>query len=187
MFDALLVSTGTVALAEIGDKTQVATVLLAAKYPVLWQVVAGTTIGMLLANVPVVALGTFILVMAAVFHVRRATWRLRVDAESVALDMQAANGRSMKHESLRIEDIVALVWVDGDDDVSAGIRLRAGSGASLFVPADAFDVQAAWDATSPDRLSAWPAIRSRWFSGRTAAVDANRAKAQQPILVQERS
>ncbi len=45
-------------IAEIGDKTQVATVLLAAKYPSLWQVVAGTTAGMLLANVPVVALGS---------------------------------------------------------------------------------------------------------------------------------
>ncbi len=45
-------------LAEIGDKTQVATVLLAAKYSPLWQVIAGTTVGMLLANVPVVALGS---------------------------------------------------------------------------------------------------------------------------------
>ncbi len=45
-------------LAEIGDKTQVATVLLAAKYSPLWEVIAGTTLGMLLANVPVVALGS---------------------------------------------------------------------------------------------------------------------------------
>lgn len=45
-------------VAEIGDKTQVATVLLAAKYPSLLQVVAGTTLGMLLANVPVVLLGS---------------------------------------------------------------------------------------------------------------------------------
>ncbi|MEO6264473.1 MAG: TMEM165/GDT1 family protein [Luteimonas sp.] len=45
-------------LAEIGDKTQVATILLAAKYSPLWQVVAGTTLGMLLANVPVVVLGS---------------------------------------------------------------------------------------------------------------------------------
>ncbi len=44
-------------LAEMGDKTQIATVLLAANYHPLWQVVAGTTIGMLLANGPVVALG----------------------------------------------------------------------------------------------------------------------------------
>ena len=45
-------------VAEMGDKTQVATVLLAAKYPSLFQVVLGTTIGMLLANVPVVLLGS---------------------------------------------------------------------------------------------------------------------------------
>jgi len=53
-----LVSTLAVAVAEIGDKTQVATVLLAAKYHPLWEVVAGTTVGMLLANVPVVLLGS---------------------------------------------------------------------------------------------------------------------------------
>ena len=45
-------------LAEIGDKTQVATVLLATRYEPLWEVVAGTTVGMLLANVPVVMLGS---------------------------------------------------------------------------------------------------------------------------------
>ena len=45
-------------LAEIGDKTQVATVLLASRFDALWQVVAGTTMGMLLANVPVVAFGS---------------------------------------------------------------------------------------------------------------------------------
>ena len=44
-------------LAEMGDKTQVATVVLAAQYSPLWQVVAGSTLGMLLANVPVVWLG----------------------------------------------------------------------------------------------------------------------------------
>lgn len=45
-------------LAEMGDKTQIATVVLAARYHPLWQVVAGTTAGMLLANVPVVWLGS---------------------------------------------------------------------------------------------------------------------------------
>jgi Ca2+/H+ antiporter, TMEM165/GDT1 family len=44
-------------IAEMGDKTQVATIVLAAQYHPLWQVVAGTTVGMLLANVPVVWLG----------------------------------------------------------------------------------------------------------------------------------
>jgi putative Ca2+/H+ antiporter (TMEM165/GDT1 family) len=44
-------------LVEIGDKTQVATVVLAARYHPLWQVVTGTTFGMLLANAPVVLFG----------------------------------------------------------------------------------------------------------------------------------
>ena len=41
-------------LAEMGDKTQIATVALAARYNDLLSVVAGTTIGMMLANVPAV-------------------------------------------------------------------------------------------------------------------------------------
>ena len=44
-------------LAEMGDKTQIATVMLAAKYQALVAVTAGTTLGMLLANVPAVLLG----------------------------------------------------------------------------------------------------------------------------------
>ena len=44
-------------LAEMGDKTQVATVALAAQYQMLVAVVAGTTLGMMIANVPAVLLG----------------------------------------------------------------------------------------------------------------------------------
>ena len=44
-------------LAEMGDKTQIATVALAARYPSIVQVVLGTTLGMMLANVPAVFLG----------------------------------------------------------------------------------------------------------------------------------
>ncbi|MGH8275260.1 MAG: TMEM165/GDT1 family protein [Steroidobacteraceae bacterium] len=44
-------------IAEIGDKTQIATVALAAAYSNLAVVVAGTTAGMLLANIPVVFVG----------------------------------------------------------------------------------------------------------------------------------
>lgn len=43
-------------LAEMGDKTQLATVALAAKYTGLVAVVFGTTLGMLIANVPAVYL-----------------------------------------------------------------------------------------------------------------------------------
>jgi putative Ca2+/H+ antiporter (TMEM165/GDT1 family) len=44
-------------LAEMGDKTQVATVALAAQYQALFAVVAGTTLGMMIANVPAVLMG----------------------------------------------------------------------------------------------------------------------------------
>ena len=44
-------------LAEMGDKTQIATVMLAAQFKSLWWVTAGTTLGMMLANVPAVLFG----------------------------------------------------------------------------------------------------------------------------------
>jgi len=44
-------------LAEMGDKTQIATVALAARYADLTAVVLGTTAGLMLANVPAVLLG----------------------------------------------------------------------------------------------------------------------------------
>ena len=66
-------------LAEMGDKTQIATVMLAARYNEFIGVVAGTTLGMMLANAPAVWLGervtrwvpmrTVHLVSAAIFAV----------------------------------------------------------------------------------------------------------------------
>ena len=44
-------------LAEMGDKTQIATVAMAAQFQAFWAVVAGTTLGMMIANVPAVLLG----------------------------------------------------------------------------------------------------------------------------------
>jgi putative Ca2+/H+ antiporter (TMEM165/GDT1 family) len=46
-------------LVEMGDKTQIATVALAARYDALVPVVMGTTLGMMIANVPAVLLGNF--------------------------------------------------------------------------------------------------------------------------------
>ncbi len=47
-------------LAEMGDKTQIATVALSARYIDLFSVVMGTTIGMMIANVPAVFVGDVI-------------------------------------------------------------------------------------------------------------------------------
>ena len=54
VFGATLV---TFFLAEMGDKTQIATVAMAAHYPDPLLVVAGTTLGMLIADVPAVFAG----------------------------------------------------------------------------------------------------------------------------------
>lgn len=54
---ALLTTVVAFFLAELGDRTQIATVVLGAQYQALWQVIAGGTLGLLVANVPVVWLG----------------------------------------------------------------------------------------------------------------------------------
>ncbi len=56
-FGPFLVSLALFFLAEIGDKTQIATVALGARYPDLMAVVIGTTLGMLAANLPPVLFG----------------------------------------------------------------------------------------------------------------------------------
>lgn len=72
-------------LAEMGDKTQLATVALAARFPSLVWVVVGTTLGMMIANVPAVLLGetlaerlplTVIRRVAAALFVATGVWTL---------------------------------------------------------------------------------------------------------------
>lgn len=58
---AFVVSCVLFFLAEIGDKTQIATVLLGAQYQSIVWVTLGTTLGMLLANVPVVLAGDYLM------------------------------------------------------------------------------------------------------------------------------
>jgi Ca2+/H+ antiporter, TMEM165/GDT1 family len=60
-------------IAEIGDKTQVATVMLAARYDALAMVVLGTTLGMMIANVPVVFFGEAIARRMPVAIIRKVT------------------------------------------------------------------------------------------------------------------
>jgi putative Ca2+/H+ antiporter (TMEM165/GDT1 family) len=56
-YGAFAATTVAFFIAEIGDKTQIATVALAAKYQIVAAVTAGTTLGMMLANVPAVIIG----------------------------------------------------------------------------------------------------------------------------------
>lgn len=54
---AFLTTTLAFFIAEMGDKTQFATIALGARFDALIAVVAGTTIGMMLANIPAVLIG----------------------------------------------------------------------------------------------------------------------------------
>jgi putative Ca2+/H+ antiporter (TMEM165/GDT1 family) len=56
-FGVFGVTVGSFFLAEMGDKTQIATAVLGARYPSIVPVVAGTTLGMLIADVPAVFAG----------------------------------------------------------------------------------------------------------------------------------
>jgi Ca2+/H+ antiporter, TMEM165/GDT1 family len=71
--EAFLASTMIVGLAEIGDKTQIATMGLAARFEVMYPVVIGTTLGMMLANVPAVLIGNKIADKLPVPAIRIAT------------------------------------------------------------------------------------------------------------------
>ena len=60
-------------LLEMGDKTQVATAILAARFNELFSVVMGTTVGMLVANVPLVFFGNLLLSKIQIELVHRVT------------------------------------------------------------------------------------------------------------------
>lgn len=60
-YGAFVTSFVLFSLAEIGDKTQVATVILGANFPQTMQVVIGSTLGMLLANLPMIYAGNYIM------------------------------------------------------------------------------------------------------------------------------
>jgi len=72
-------------LVEMGDKTQLATVALGARFPNLAAVIAGTTLGMMIANVPAVLFGnalikrvpmTLVRMLAALVFVAIGGWML---------------------------------------------------------------------------------------------------------------
>ncbi|HEY9134272.1 MAG TPA: TMEM165/GDT1 family protein [Pseudomonadales bacterium] len=60
-YGAFVVSMTLFFFAEIGDKTQIATVLLGAQFESILWVTVGTTLGMLIANVPVVFAGDYLM------------------------------------------------------------------------------------------------------------------------------
>jgi len=72
-------------LVEMGDKTQLATVALAARYETLVAVVLGTTLGMMIANVPAVWLGEALMKRVSMTAMRRVAAALFVVLGLLAL------------------------------------------------------------------------------------------------------
>jgi len=56
-FQVFLLTVGLFFLAEMGDKTQIATIALGARFSDIFSVTVGTTLGMMLANAPAVWIG----------------------------------------------------------------------------------------------------------------------------------
>jgi putative Ca2+/H+ antiporter (TMEM165/GDT1 family) len=87
-------------LAEMGDKTQIATVMLAAEYQSWMWVVAGTTLGMMLANAPVVWFGDRITRLVPL------TWVHRISAAVfVALGLLVLFGTNDSHTQSQATDV----------------------------------------------------------------------------------
>ena len=88
MFNSLLIATGTVALAEVGDKTQLLALLLAARFRTPWPIVAGILVATLLNHALAAWFGSLVAgwltpqvlrwVVAASF-IGIALWTLRPD------------------------------------------------------------------------------------------------------------
>lgn len=79
-------------LAEVGDKTQIATMALAAKYHDIVMVVAGSTIGMMLADVPAVFLGK---VAAPNFPFKWVRWGAAVIFTCLGIAVLAGFGKGL--------------------------------------------------------------------------------------------
>ncbi|MEX1034191.1 MAG: TMEM165/GDT1 family protein [Cellvibrionaceae bacterium] len=69
-YGPMLATTVLFFIAEIGDKTQVATIVLAAEYQNVMLVTMGTTLGMMMANVPVVIFGEKIMAQLPLDYAR---------------------------------------------------------------------------------------------------------------------
>jgi len=82
---ALFATTVAFFIVEIGDKTQVATMALAARYQSLWVVTAGTTLGMMLTNAPAVWLGDKLLAKLPLPLLRRLAAALLAAVGLIAL------------------------------------------------------------------------------------------------------
>ena len=94
-YGVFLTTTIAFFLVEIGDKTQIATVALAARFHTVLLVTAGTTLGMMLANVPAVYLGEAATKIVPLKYVRIGAALVFLALGAGALAEAAGYGRGM--------------------------------------------------------------------------------------------
>ncbi len=127
-------------LAEMGDKTQVATVALAAQYGSLVSVVAGTTLGMMIANVPMVFLGKTLadrlpvrpihITTALLFALLGVTGLFGTEANRAAILGFAGSLGVLRHVSLSgVMDAVISLLIAGLLGGLSSLTFRPGPGA----------------------------------------------------------
>lgn len=92
-YGVLVASTILFFLVEIGDKTQIATVVLAAKYNNAVWVIVGTTLGMLVANIPVVYAGRWLMDRFPLQYARWSAFALFMIMALVTLFSGLMNGQ----------------------------------------------------------------------------------------------
>lgn len=111
---------GAFFLAEMGDKTQVATMMLAAQYQAYFPVITGTTLGMMPANAPVVWLGNRMTRLLPMRAVHRVSGRYSSDS-ATCWPRCRFTGISSSSPSTNITEVLAMAirWLPCVSQVSA--------------------------------------------------------------------
>ena len=103
-----------------------------------WPVVAGGAV----MFIPTLIFGGIVLGFAALLHFLRAEWQLMADLDGVVLITRTARGWVLKREAVAASLMTRIRWIEGDAEVSPGLRIEARAHKGLFIPAESFDCAA---------------------------------------------
>ena len=144
MLEAFAVSAGAVAVSEIGDKTQLLALLLAARYRRPWPIVAGIFVATLANHAAAAALGAW---LQGLFDATSLRWLLGASFLVVAAwmlvpdsaDADAANARATHGLGIFGITLIAFFLAEmGDKTQIATVMLAARYGSLVAVTAGTF-------------------------------------------------
>ncbi len=143
--EAFLVSTGIVALAEVGDKTQLLAFVLAARFRRPWPIILGILVATLANHAAAGALGTFITTLLSPLALR---WVLGLSFIGMAIwtlipDKIDADAAPKSHHGIFVTTLVAFFLAEmGDKTQIATVALAAQYQAQIATVALAAQYQA---------------------------------------------